>query len=250
MNHLNTNFLTRVMNTPAQLVEPGIYTSFETIQPSAYDAKAYAYEWLVKQGLYNRLMWGTRPSDYSGFAYRAVQGNPSEILDIGCGGLSQTHCVYRELSTPAVLLDSSLNMLRLGKKRIEDSLAQLPQNLAFLQAEAFLLPFADDSFERVVSFGMIHLFDQKQDFIREALRVLKPDGTFYFSVLTTDRHLSKKYLLFLQRKNEVGLPVSSEEMVSMIQPLCESLDVSVKGSMVFISGEKRKLESLVSDKNN
>jgi len=238
MNKSDAIFPVSSINRPVQLIEPGIYSSFEILPVSSYDAKARAYEWLVRQTWYNRWMWGTLPTDYADFAREAVQGEPSEVLDIGCGGLSQTYRIYSKHNSPTVLLDYSLKMLQLGRKRIMNGFGHLPANLLFLQADAFHLPFKDDSFERVVSFGMIHLFNQKREYMNEALRVLKPGGSFHFSTLTTDRTVSKKYLCYLYKKNEVGMPVSSGEMLSMIHPLSTNLVHATKGSMLFLSGQK------------
>jgi len=59
------------------------------------------------------------------------------------------------------------------------------RNLHFLQGDGRALPLADDSVDAVVSFETIEHFDRQDDFVREARRVLRPDGVFVVS--TPDR---------------------------------------------------------------
>lgn len=55
-------------------------------------------------------------------------------------------------------------------------------NVTWQQADAFALPFDDDSFEAVVCQFGVMFFPDKVAAYREALRVLKPGGTFFFNV--------------------------------------------------------------------
>lgn len=219
-------------------IEENIYSSLSSDGGSPYDSKAKVYEFLIGTFLYNKLMWGTTPANYADFARKAVKNCRGEILDIGCGGLSQTARVYSQIPNNLMLLDNSVEMLRIGKKRISDELGKIPENIKFIHANAFELPFENESVENIVSFGMIHLFDNKQEYINSIFRVLKPGGNFYFSSLTSDRDFSKKYIRFLQKRNEFGEAMSSGETLTLISENAGNFEHYMSGSMIFIYGRK------------
>lgn len=219
-------------------VEDGIVSVLNETEKALYDNKARLYEKLVSSEFYNKFMWGTIPQDYTGFATLAYNSADGKILDIGCGGLVQTHKIYARNRHEVVLLDNSIEMLKIGKARLMEQSIPFPGKITLLHADAIKLPFEDDHFDSVFSFGMLHMFDDKRAFINEGLRVLAKGGEFYFSCLTTDRKRGGRYLKFLSKKGEVGKPVSQEELLALFPDSLQKLDHYVKGNMVFIFGKK------------
>ena len=57
----------------------------------------------------------------------------------------------------------------------------LPENVEFVEAKVPPLPFADASFDYVVSFQVIEHIAKDKEFVREVHRVLKPGGKFIVS---------------------------------------------------------------------
>lgn len=205
---------------------------------AAYDRKAKTYEKLVSNRLYNKIIWGTSPDDYKSFADQAINSSNGTVLDAGCGGLIQTSHIYRTTKNQCVLVDNSSAMLAIAKSRLEDAKGQIPSNITLLQADAFHLPFSDNTFDTVCSFGMIHIFDDKQGFVNEVLRTLKPGGSFYFSSMTTKRGISAWYMGQLRKMNEFGVLFSEEQTRSLLQQPSLTFKSHMKGSMVFIEGKK------------
>jgi ubiquinone/menaquinone biosynthesis C-methylase UbiE len=183
-------------------------------------------------------MWGTRPADYVHYAKEVLATCEGTVVDVGCGGLVQTSRLYASRMQYTVLADISLEMLRIGKYRLMQHREKLPDHLTLLQADAIRLPFLDGSVDNVVSFGMLHLFDNKQAFIQEFLRILKRGGAFHISALTNDRPLSKAYIKLLQKKNEFAAAMSSHEIIELFQRYTGRIQHYSIGSMVFISGIK------------
>lgn len=68
----------------------------------------------------------------------------------------------------------------IDKTRSEE-LTQLPSNVEFVQCAVPPLPFADASFDYVVSFQVIEHIKHDKEFVREVFRVLKPGGKFIVS---------------------------------------------------------------------
>lgn len=223
-----------------QLLEKDLYTTLEKHSGAPYDDKARAYEKMVGSKVYNKIMWGTLPADYIQFSHKAILDSKGNCLDIGCGGLVQTAKQYADAQANFVLLDNSVEMLRVGKQRLEALCGNKPSNIHFLQSDAFNLPFEDNSFDTVCSFGVLHIFDNKKQFVKEAIRVLKPGGKFFISALVTDRRFSRFYINFLKKKGVFGEPIDAQAVLELLRANQLSPEWYIKGSMIFMSGLKPK----------
>jgi len=224
-----------LLNKPVSFVDDQVWTVLPDSFSAPYDDKARLYEWLVCRNWYNKICWGTVPCDYRQFAAKSIAYGKGNLLDIGCGGLVHTAAIYSKTKRNAFLLDNSASMLRLGCRRVTNG--KINNNLFFLQADALDMPFSKNSFDSVVSFGIIHLFEDKASFINEALRILKPGGDFHFSTLVTDRPFSKKYLHALYKRKEVGMPMSAAQTLAIFKNI-NAISHYMKGSMLFIKGIK------------
>lgn len=227
-----------LVKLPIRKIESNIYSSLQHMPATRYDRKARIYEFLVGNFLYNKLMWGTSPGDYVDYAREVLAACEGTVVDVGCGGLVQTSRIYAARPQVTILADISLKMLRIGKHRILQQMSALPRHLTFLQADALKLPFYECSIDNVVSFGMLHLFDDKRAFIEEFLRILKKGGTFHVTALTNDRRFSRQYIRFLQGKQEFATAMSSQEIICLFQRHTSRIQHYTIGSMVFISGIK------------
>lgn len=234
------NIMQPKVNKDYHLIEENLYSTLPNVTGAPYDGKAKAYESLVSSSIYNSIIWGTLPIDYTDFARKAILSASGSCIDVGCGGLIQTASVYSVCSQDLVLLDYSIDMLKIAKQRLMKGRTNFPANICLLQSDAFHLPFDAESFDNVCSFGLIHCFEDKQAFIDELLRVLKVNGSFHFTSLTSDRLISKYYMKLLQRKQAFGEPLSSGEILHLFDKQAVELSFYKKGSMIFISGHKKK----------
>lgn len=112
-------------------------------------------------------------------AERAAALSPGTVLEIAAGTGVVTRALAPKLSSTASYTVTDLNqpMLDYAASR------QSPDNrIAWRQADAMALPFADASFDLVCcQFGAMFFPDRPAAY-REARRVLKPNGHFLFSV--------------------------------------------------------------------
>ena len=224
--------------TKLEEIESSIYSSASPKPNTPYDKKAKAYEKLVALKLYNKLMWGTLPEDYRTFNKIAILNSKGTSIDLGCGGLVHSAPIYANAKGRFILLDGSLEMLKIAKNRMGKICNKTPENIRFLQANALNVPFQDSTFDSILSFGLIHLFEEKEKFICEVIRLLKPGGKFYISALTSDRKFSKYYMCFLQKQGEIATPLHSEQFIELFQKQFSNLNWYIRGSMLFINGEK------------
>lgn len=100
----------------------------------------------------------------------------SKVLDLGCGtGMLLSELTRR--SEFAVGIDSSPEMLELARKR--------RGNAALVLADADHLPFADRSFNAVVSVTLVQNMPNPATTVQEVARVTKPEGVL---IITTLKH--------------------------------------------------------------
>ena len=127
-----------------------------------YDTRAPEYDdWWLGAGLFaerDRAGWEDELEELT-----TVIGalTPTRTLDIACG----TGFLTRHLRGDVVGLDQSARMLAVARE-------QAP-NATFVQGDAFALPFADGSFERVFTshfYGHLHP-DERERFLAEARRL-------------------------------------------------------------------------------
>lgn len=94
------------------------------------------------------------------------------ILEVPVGTGVLTMPIYQTLPRAAVTcLDYSREMMERAKR-------WAPGNVKFMQGDVGSLPFADGSFDLVLSLNGFHAFPDKGAAYRETFRVLKHGGTF------------------------------------------------------------------------
>ncbi|MBO3737152.1 class I SAM-dependent methyltransferase [Actinoplanes flavus] len=106
----------------------------------------------------------------------AVPGK--KILELGAGAAAASRWLRREGAHP-VAMDLSGGMLRHAREAEDRTGVRVP----LVQADAMALPFAADSFDIVcTAFGAIPFVADSGAAMREVARVLRPGGSWVFSV--------------------------------------------------------------------
>ena len=103
--------------------------------------------------------------------------NGDSILDIGCGNGRFLEVIKGKVFQYTGI-DNSESLITYAKKWQGDK-------GKFIHADALSLPFENDSFDVVVSFGVLHHIPSKKfrkQFLKEAYRVLKKDGLLIITV--------------------------------------------------------------------
>jgi SAM-dependent methyltransferase len=116
-------------------------------------------------------------------------------LDLACGPGVFTRPLARLSQGLVVGLDLSWPMLNQARASVE---RKGPDNIVFLRATAFNLPFADASFDFINCCGALHLFDRPADALREISRVLQP-GAHFIAQTTIRPERSAGFAYFLER---------------------------------------------------
>ena len=127
-----------------------------------------------------RAVWGMGKAECDDYLTRAMSGIPADfngkLLEVPVGTGILTMPVYQTLPHADIIcLDYSPDMM--GQAQEKAKYLDL-QNVRFQQGDVGALPFADGTFDRVLSLNGFHAFPDKEAAYRETYRVLKPGGTF------------------------------------------------------------------------
>ena len=104
------------------------------------------------------------------------EGFSGKLLEVPVGTGVLTMPVYQALpGADITCLDYSPDMMAAAQEKAKRlGIA----NVAFTQGDVGALPFADESFDAVLSLNGFHAFPDKEAAYRETFRVLKKGGTF------------------------------------------------------------------------
>ncbi|HKC64080.1 MAG TPA: class I SAM-dependent methyltransferase [Pyrinomonadaceae bacterium] len=225
-------------NRTLRLVEDGIYSALENIpHDHLYDRRAAAYDLVVGTRLYNRLMWGTSPSDYVMFARRAIESQTDGLhLDAGCGSLLFTARAYVESRRQIIAFDQSLEMLRRARKRLLKLSGSAPSNIFLLQADLSDLPFRPQSFSTILCLNVLHQFAEAAKLMLNLKNLLQEGGHIYLtSLVTNNRTVGDSFLNVLYRTGEFVRPRSSEELEKLSgESLNQRPSYRTKGNIAFV----------------
>lgn len=96
------------------------------------------------------------------------------VLDVGCGfggTLEEIHTRFKKMTLFGINIDS---------RQLEIARQQVP-NATFIESNACVLPFEACTFDRILAVESIFHFPSRLQFLKEAVRVLKPGGLIALS---------------------------------------------------------------------
>lgn len=132
---------------------------------------------LVEKALVNSFWSRKRARSLAEKLLHYVEGDQkSEFLDVGCGDGEVVDYIARRYGSKVVGIDIDPVQLELARKRV-NGLA----SVTFIEADATSLPFADASFDVVLSFGVLQHIANWEDALKEISRVLRDRGYFLYA---------------------------------------------------------------------
>jgi ubiquinone/menaquinone biosynthesis C-methylase UbiE len=129
--------------------------------------------------LYDRYLGPMLFADYAeDFARRATALAPAHVLETAAGTGVVTRALARMLPPEVEITATDLNQTMVDFAAAQPS----ADRVAWRQADAQALPFANGLFDTVLCQFGVMFFPERATGYREARRVLKPGGQFLFSV--------------------------------------------------------------------
>lgn len=140
-----------------------------------------------------------------------------DLADVGCGTGRYTHFIARSLDGHYRLFccDYCIGMLAECRKRMRGE--SLFENIHYCRISAEDLPFADGSFDGVVTFNAVHHFDLDR-FVVGASRVLRPGGLLSIYTRTPEQNArtiwGQHFPCFTERETRLYRCERLEEAIS------------------------------------
>lgn len=142
---------------------------------------------------------------------------PRRVVDLGTGtGVLARAAAQRFPEARIEAVDFSRGMLAVARAISDDEAPSRDGRLAWHQADAAELPFADASIDTVVSSFVLQLVPERAAVYREVRRVLRPGGRFAFVTWQVDRSAFGPSEAFEDALEELDVPVDEgpEEKVA------------------------------------
>lgn len=167
-------------------------------------------------------------SDFASFEEYKDQ----RVLEIGVGPGTDFQR-WTEAGAETIGIDISRYSINLTKERIQ--MFELKgSNLGFAQADAERLPFDDESFDLVYSYGVLHLAPDTPATFEEVNRVLKPGGEFKlmvyavpswvgillwlrYGLLSGKPHLSQKDVIYRYLESGGNKAYRNKEIIELVE---------------------------------
>jgi SAM-dependent methyltransferase len=155
------------------LAQPGLVGDLMQAGPIS---QIYERWWRPALGRVAKGLTGPGMADEKRIARLLMGLGPGDgVLDVACGPGNFTRDFARTVGDEGLAagVDGSRPML---ERAVEEAAAEGIRNLAFVHADATVLPFVDAAFDAVCCFAALNLFAEPFQALDEMRRVLSPGG--------------------------------------------------------------------------
>jgi ubiquinone/menaquinone biosynthesis C-methylase UbiE len=167
-----------------------------------------------------------------GYVYRDVVDQATKlaslhgrVLDIGTGfGMLAITLAQRNPTVEVIGLDISSAMIKAGKRVVGRK--GLAPRVSFETADARAMPFPNDYFDRVISYGSLHHWSEPEVVFNEINRVRRPGGMIYVADLRRDQPRIPLWFLYAMVRLRAGKRMA-DEMVNSVNSAYTPSEIGV-----------------------
>lgn len=165
-------------------------------------------------------------------------------LEIGCGRGIGTEIILRRFGARQVYaFELDLDLIRQARRRLA---AYSEHAVRLAVADASALPAADESFDAVFDFGVIHHIPNWRAAVSEIRRVLRPDGRLFFEEVTRQALGRWAYRTFLRHPAQDRF--SGEAFVAELETKGIAVDRNfvyrVRGDFILGVGRRTRAQNV------
>jgi len=216
------------------MIEKNKYKDFYTVEADAYHHLRYGTK-------YGRIFKTLHRGTLATLLEPIPRGEP--VLEIACG-TGHTTQLLEQLGFQVTATDLTPAMMQEARNRCQSSKTH------FIETNANSLPFADNSFNLVISTRFLHLFSYQTqlELLKELRRVTKPGGYIFidFDNLTSRWILALPHFIYnILRYRRIAPDTHYNSITNVKRLLKESL--LEPSSIVGVGGYHLIIPALVSD---
>jgi SAM-dependent methyltransferase len=204
-----------------------------------YDRIARLYDALLSTNLYNRVMWKSSPARYRAFAASVFDSRSTGLhVEVGCGSLLFTAQLYdRDRGRPVILIDQSIEMLRLARARLASRTGGVPRHVLLARGDVRALGVAPGQGTTVLSMFVLHVVDEPKPLLLALDHLARStESTVGLTSLFLAGGRGDVFLKLLHRAGELSVPRSRATIDALVaDTICGRAGVDTDGSMSFIT---------------
>ncbi|MET0872308.1 MAG: class I SAM-dependent methyltransferase [Paeniglutamicibacter terrestris] len=200
-----------------------------------YDRRAKAYDAMIASPIYNRVLWGTHPAQYSAFAARAIGSGNGPLLEVEVGTAQATALLHVASRRPTTLVDMSAPMLELARELIRLAAGgDVPRRIT-LECRDMLSAPEGQRYETILGLGLLHLVPDVGALLTGLSEQLQDRGTLFLASLVKGSARSNAYLKLLKAHGDIAQARTAVELYELATKAnIGRVSVSHEGAMAYL----------------
>jgi SAM-dependent methyltransferase len=209
-----------------------------------YDLTAPAYDVLVGSSLWHETLWKTTTHAFRTFA-STIYGSRSEgaHVELGCGSLLFTsHLYVEDRGRPVILIDHSVRMLRLARRRLRGAAGAVPRHVVLVRGDARDLRLATGWASTVLAVHVLHVLRERMAFLQTLASLARPRAsTIGLTSIFFSGGRGDVFLRLLAATGELAPGLRLDELQTMLnRNVSGDLATTVEGSMAYLRIDRRQ----------
>ncbi|HEX4682524.1 MAG TPA: methyltransferase domain-containing protein [Gemmatimonadaceae bacterium] len=230
--------LERIAVGPLAALDDDIFAVHQA-SDAHYDRMGWLYDAVCGTRAYNALVWNTTPSISRDFARRVIDSREDgPHVELGCGSLLFTADLYaRDRGRPCFLIDPSIAMLRMARRRLRSRSGAVPRHVVLVRGDSARLPVSLAFAATVLSMHVVHVVADREGFIGQLAALARPgDATVGLTSLVLTGAWRDVLLHGLHRTGELAPPLSEAELLAMLdRHLPGTLEIERSGQLALVT---------------